>query len=71
MAHILHSQQSLIENLFAGHTTAAYEMYSQIHNACGIQLMQSVPYCIYVQLKINILQFTINLFHSYEYMLKH
>ena len=35
-AHVLHSQQSLIENLFAGQTAAAYEIYSQMHNACGI-----------------------------------
>ena len=35
--HVLHSQQSLIENLFAGQTTAAYKMYSQMHNAHGIQ----------------------------------
>ena len=36
-AHVLHSQQSLIESLFAGQTAAAYEIYSQIHNACAIQ----------------------------------
>ena len=36
-AHILHSQQSLIENLFTGQTAAAYEIYSQMHNAHGIQ----------------------------------
>ena len=36
-AHVLHSCQSLIENLFAGWITAAYEIYSQMHNACGIQ----------------------------------
>ena len=28
--------------------------------------MQSVPYCIYIPLKINTLQFTMNLFHSYK-----
>ena len=31
-------------------------------------IMQSVPYYIYIQSKINILQFTMNLFHNYEYM---
>ena len=31
-AHVLHSQQSLIENLFTGQTAAAYEIYSQMHN---------------------------------------
>ena len=36
-AHVLHSLQSLIENLFTGQTAAAYEIYSQMHNACGIQ----------------------------------
>ena len=36
-AHILHSRPSLIENLFAGQTTAAYEIYSQMHDTHGIQ----------------------------------
>ena len=36
-AHVLHSQQSLIENLFTGQTAAAYKIYSQMHNTCGIQ----------------------------------
>ena len=36
-AHVLHSQQSLIENLFAGQTAAVYEIYTQMHNVCGIQ----------------------------------
>ena len=35
--HVLHNQQSLIENLFTGQTASAYEIYSQMHNACGIQ----------------------------------
>ena len=35
-AHVLHSQQSLIENLLGGQTAAAYKMYSQMHNAHGI-----------------------------------
>ena len=35
-AHVLHSWQSLIENLFAGQTAAAYEIYSQMYNAHGI-----------------------------------
>ena len=36
-AHVLHSQQSLTENLFAGQAAAAYKIYSQMNNACGIQ----------------------------------
>ena len=36
-AHVLHSWQSLIENLFAGQTAAAYKIYSQMHNTQGIQ----------------------------------
>ena len=36
-AHALHSWQSLIENLFEGQTAAAYEIFSQMHNVCGIQ----------------------------------
>ena len=66
----LHSQQSLIENLFARQTTAAYEIYSQIHKACGIQhyTISSLLYlCI---IKIIILQFIMNLFHNYKFMLK-
>ena len=35
-AHVLHSQESLIENLFAGQTAVAYKIYSQMHNVCGI-----------------------------------
>ena len=35
--HAIHSRQSLIECLFAGQTVAAYEAYSQMHGACGIQ----------------------------------
>ena len=36
-AHVLHSRQSLIGNLFTGQTAEAYKVYSQMHNACGIQ----------------------------------
>ena len=36
-AHVLHSRQFLIENLFAGQTASAYEIYSQMHNTCSIQ----------------------------------
>ena len=36
-AHALHSQQSLVEDLFAGQKVAAYEIYSKIQNACSIQ----------------------------------
>ena len=35
--HALHSRQTLYEGLFTGHTLAAYEAYSQMHGACGIQ----------------------------------
>ena len=35
--HALHSRQSLYEHLFAGQTSAAYEAYSQMHGAFGIQ----------------------------------
>ena len=34
---VIHSRQSLIENLFTGQTVAAYEAYSQMHGAHGIQ----------------------------------
>ena len=37
MAQVIHSRQSLIEGLFAGRSVAAYEAYSQMHGACGIQ----------------------------------
>ena len=35
--HTLHSRQCLYESLFAGQTSAAYQTYSQMHGACGIQ----------------------------------
>ena len=35
--HVLHSRQTLYENLFTGRTPAAYEYYSQIHGEWGIQ----------------------------------
>ena len=37
MIHIIHSRQSLIECLLAGQSAAAYEAYSQMHGAHGIQ----------------------------------
>ena len=37
MVHTLHSRQSLYESLFAVQTSAAYEVYSQMHGACSIQ----------------------------------
>ena len=37
IVHTLHSRQSLCESLFAGQTSAAYKVYSQMHGACGIQ----------------------------------
>ena len=36
-AHALHSQQSLVEDLFAGQKVAAYEIYSKMQNARGVQ----------------------------------
>ena len=33
MVHALHSRQLLYESLFAGQTSAAYEVYSQMHGA--------------------------------------
>ena len=36
-AHVLHSHQSLVEELFAGQNIAAYENYSKMQNACGVQ----------------------------------
>ena len=66
--HVLHSQQSLFENLFAGQTAAAYKIYSQMHNACSIQHYAISSLLYLCKLKINILQFTINLFHNYKYM---
>ena len=35
--HALHSQQSLVEDLFSGQKVAAYEIYSQMQNACSVQ----------------------------------
>ena len=35
--HVLHSQQSLIENFITGQTAAAHNIYSQMHNGHGIQ----------------------------------
>ena len=69
-AHVLHSQQSLIGYLFAGETAAAYEIYSQMHNAHGIQHYMFSSLLYLHTIKINILQFTMNLFHNYEYMLR-
>ena len=36
-AHALHSQQSLVEDLFTGQKVAAYEIYSKMQNVCGVQ----------------------------------
>ena len=35
--HALHSRQSLYEGVFARQTSAAYEAYLQMHDACRIQ----------------------------------
>ena len=37
MVQIIHSRWSLIEGLFTGQSVAAYEAYSEMHGACGIQ----------------------------------
>ena len=69
MVHALHSRQSLYESLFAGKTSAAFEAYSQMHGACGIQHYAVLIQCyICIQLKINILEFIMNLFHNYIYI---
>ena len=68
MVQIIHSRQSLIEGLFAGQSAAAYEAYSQMHRACKIQHYKLILCYIYIQLKINILKFIMNLFHNYKYM---
>ena len=36
-AQVLHSCQSLVEQLFAGQKVAVYDIYSKIQNACGVQ----------------------------------
>ena len=36
-AHVLHSCQSLEEELFAGQKVAAYEVYSKMQNICSVQ----------------------------------
>ena len=35
--HALHSQQSIVEDLFASQMVPAYEIYSQMQNACCVQ----------------------------------
>ena len=37
MVQVIHSRQSLIESLFTGQSVAAYEAYSQMHGAHGMQ----------------------------------
>ena len=34
---VLHSHQMLVEQLFAGQQVAAYQIYSQMQDACGVQ----------------------------------
>ena len=36
-AQVLHSHQSLVEQLFAGQQVAAYNIYSKMQNAWGVQ----------------------------------
>ena len=35
--HVLHSWQMHIEQLFAGQQVAAYQIYSKMQDACGVQ----------------------------------
>ena len=37
MAQVLHSCQSLVEQLFAGQQVAAYQIYSRMQDACSVQ----------------------------------
>ena len=34
---VLHSQQSLVEQLFAGQEVTAYQIYSKMQDACSVQ----------------------------------
>ena len=34
---VLHSQQTLVEQLFAGQQVVAYQIYSKMQDACGVQ----------------------------------
>ena len=36
-AHVLHSQQTLVEQLFAGQQVVAYQIYSKMQDARGVQ----------------------------------
>ena len=36
-AQVLHSHQSLVDQLFAGQQVAAYQIYSRMQGACGVQ----------------------------------
>ena len=71
MVQVIHSGQSLTDGLYTGQSVAAYEAYSQMYGAHGIQhyTIYSMLYCI--QLKIIILKFTMNVSHNYKYMLRH
>ena len=71
MVHALHSRQSLYESLFAGQTSAAYKVYSQMHGAHGIQhyAVNLMKYLCTIK-DIYTLKFTMNSFHNYAYMLK-
>ena len=35
--HVLHSWQILMEQLFAGQQVVAYQIYSKMYDACGVQ----------------------------------
>ena len=50
--HILHSRQTMYENLFAGKTSAAYKYYSQMHGKKGIQhcAINLMLYCCVIQI---------------------
>ena len=60
-AHALHNHQSLVEDLFTGQKVAAYEIYSKCKMLAVLNIMWWMHYYIYIPLKTNILQFTMNL----------
>ena len=61
-AQVLHSCQSLVEQLFAGQQVAAYKIYLKMQNACGVQhyVTNTLLYLCTIKKK-NISQFIMNL----------
>ena len=60
-AHVLHSQQSLVEDLFVGQKVAAYEIYSNMQNAHSVQHYAMNTLIYLCTIKKSILQFVMNL----------